>query len=131
MVPDEEGVCMLRIWGPIAVVASSLLFGAAGSASAHSRDSDVWYGRADSYRVYPAARYDRDDRRYRDDRAYRYDRDDRGYRDYRDDRRYRLQEEREERRERERWRHEEERERRDRGHERRDRYQDRWHDRYR
>src|SRR6266849_3911160 len=95
---------MLRIWGPIAVVASSLLFGAAGSASAHPRDGGDWYGRVDGYRAYPAARHDRADWRDRDDRGYRrngdvrnyrYDRDDRNYRYDSDDRRGRAYEDRE------------------------------------
>ena len=96
---------MLKIWAPMAVIAGSLLLGAAGSASANhcDRDDAARYRSNAGYWVYPADwsrrdyRYDRDDRGYRYDRGGRYDRDDRGYWD---DRRARRREELDERRER-------------------------------
>ena len=120
---------MLRFWGPIAVVAGSLLFGVAGGASADPCHRDGYYGRSAEYQVSPVSRYDRNDWRYRDDRRYRRDWDDRDYRYDRDDRRARAYEDREWREERARRFREEDRDRRWRANERRERAHGRWRDR--
>jgi hypothetical protein len=97
---------MLRTWVPMAVVAGSLLLGAAGGASADRCDRNYDSG----YRFYQPDRsglYDRNNGWYqqvRNDSGYRYDRsdrnngwyqqdrNDRGYRYGRDDRNYRREE---------------------------------------
>ena len=112
---------MLRIWAPIAIVAGSLLLGAAGGAAADRRDRNYDNG-YQAYRYDRSGWYDRNDGRYRYDsydRDHRYDRDDRNWR-----RREELAEERaaERRAAERRW---EERHERD----RRDRFHGRWHDR--
>lgn len=82
---------MLRSWMPLAIIAGSLLVGAAGGASADRCDRNHNNG-------YWSYRNDRDGWYDRDDRGQWRDRDDRGHWRDRDDRNWRRHEELEERR---------------------------------